>query len=209
MLDGHRGVSPKLLERRLASEAEFFCEAIRLMFRSRNKDADDKEPTEEQKNLAANVYRLLHQWKIPPGTLPDGDFSPRQLQSWLETVKSECKNSGHLEVALSQIGQVLIHTPPDPDGLWIHQAVAEVLNTKDAEEMRRGFYTGVFNSRGVHGVDPTGSPEKELAAKYKQQADDVENYGYHRLATTLRGLADSYSREADRVIAEHKEEREP
>ena len=62
VLDGHRGASPKLLERRLASEPRFYCDVIQLIFRSRNEDADDKKPTEEQEELATNVYRLLHQW---------------------------------------------------------------------------------------------------------------------------------------------------
>lgn len=208
VLDGHRGASPRFLEQRLASEPMFFCEVIRVIFRSRNEDADKKEPSDQQRALASKAYRLLHKWRITPGALPDESFSREQLNAWLEYVKSACKASGHLEVALSQIGQVLIHTPPDPDGLWVHKAVAEVLNAKDAEGMRRGFRTGVFNSRGVQWVDPTGAPERELAAKYRQQADDAENCGYHRLAVTMRGLAETYSREADRIIAEHDEETE-
>ena len=55
-------------------------------------------------------------------------------------------------------------------------------------------------------MDPTGKPEKELAAKYKQQASDVESQGYQRLAATLRDVAESYDREAARVVDEHKRE---
>lgn len=40
------------------------------------------------------------------------------------------------------------------------------------------------------------------------QADAVEHIGYQRLASTLRGVADSYLRQAERIIAEHKEELE-
>ena len=65
---------------------------------------------------------------------------------------------------------------------------------------------GIVNSRGAHWIDPTAKPEKELAAKYRQQASDVENHGYQRLAATLRGVADSYNREAERIVEEHKHE---
>lgn len=88
--------------------------------------------------------------------------------------------------------------------LWINHSVADALNARDAEDMRRGFRTGIFNSRGVHWVDPTGKPERELAEQYRRKAEDVENAGYQRLAVTLRGLSESYEREAERIVAEHK-----
>ena len=69
--------------------------------------------------------------------------------------------------------------------------------------MRNGFDIGILNSRGAHFVDPTGKPEKELAAKYRQQAEDVENAGYFRFADTLRRLAVTYEDEAKRIIENH------
>jgi hypothetical protein len=202
LLDRHRGAAPKLLERRLASDPDFFCEVIRIVYRSTKLDAVATESTEQQKAIATNAFRLLREWRTPPGMLSD-----THLNEWLDKVKAACSESGHLEVALSHIGNVLIHCSSDPDGLWINNAAAAALNANDAEKMRNGFRTGLFNARGVHCVDPTGKPEKELAAKYRKQADDVENHGYQRLAATLRDLADSYEREAERVILEHKDKR--
>jgi len=95
------------------------------------------------------------------------------------------------------VGHVLIHTPPDPDGLWIHRSAAAALNAKGADDMREGFRVELFNSRGVHGFT-AGREERELAKKYRKQADEVETQGYHRLANTLRELASSYERDAER-----------
>jgi predicted alpha/beta hydrolase len=103
-------------------------------------------------------------------------------------------------------GNVANHCPPDPNGFWINRGAAEALNAKDAEEMRNGFAIAIFNSRGVHWVDPSGKPEMELSAKYKKQAEDAENAGYQRLATTMRGVADSYANEEKRIIDEAKRE---
>ncbi len=100
---------------------------------------------------------------------------------------------------MTMVGHALIHVPSDPDGLWIHCSAAAALNAKDAEDMRNGFRTELYNSRGVHWIDPTGKPEKELAEKYRTQAEAVEDAGYHRLSTTLRELAGSYEREAERI----------
>jgi len=203
LLNQYNDASPKLLEQRLSSDPEFFCEIIRTIFRPKNAEIPVEEPTEQQKNIAMNAYRLLKQWEIPPGSQSDSSFDGDAFNDWLNKVKASCKESGHLEVALSKIGSVLIHTPPDSDGLWIHHSVAEALNSKDAEEMRNGFSVGIFNSRGVYCVDPSGKPEKELAARYRQQAEEVEAHGYHRLAVTLRDLAESYDQEAERIIKEY------
>lgn len=203
LLDRHNGASPKLLENRLASDPAFFCEVIRLIFRSNKEDKSEKEPSEQDRSIATNAWRLLHEWRTPPGTQPDGAFSREQFTQWLEQTKETCAESGHLEVALTHIGQVLIHCPPDPDGLWIHRAAADALNDKNAEKMRNGFSIAIFNSRGVHTVDPTGKPERELAEHYRKKAEDVENAGYQRFAVTMRSLAESYDRDADRIVAEH------
>jgi len=208
VLDEDNGAKPRLLEHRLAVEPAFFCEIIRLVFRSRHEKEPPKDPGEKQMKIAGHAYELLHKWKTPPGTQLDGSFQPAEFDKWLAETKAICEKTGHLEVALSLIGQVLIYGPPDPSGLWIHKTVAEALNAKDAEAMRSGFQTGVFNSRGVHCVDPTGKPEKELAEKYKKQADEVERAGYHRFATTMRSLSDSYIREAERVMSKYRLEQE-
>jgi len=197
--------SPKLLEQKLASDPDFFCEAIRLLYRSKDKTESDREPTEQQKMRAQNVWKLLNDWRTLPGRNPDGSFSVEKFNRWLKSVKTKCEKSGHLEVAMSTIGTVLIHCIPDPSGLWIHKAIAKALNAEDAEKMRNGFRIGIFNSRGVHAIDPAGKPEKKLSAKYRQQAEEVENAGYYRFAITLRGLADSYEHEAGRIIEEHND----
>ena len=179
---------------------------MRLIYRSKKKDRSEKESSEQEKSIATNAWRLLHEWRTPPGMQRDGVFSREQFTKCLEYIKEVCAESGHLEVALTHIGQVLFYCPPDPQGLWIDQTAADALNGKNAEKMRNGFRLEVFNSRGAHWVDPTGKPEQELAEQYRQKANEVENAGYQRFAGMLRSLAEEYDREADRVVAEHKEQ---
>src|SRR6185369_14994985 len=199
LLDYHENFSPKLLWRRLATEPTFFCEVIRLVFASKNEERSPQESTEGKRKIVVNAYRLLSEWRNPPGCREDGRYDGDTLAVWLDTVKRVCSETGHLEVAMTVIGQALNHVPSDPGGLWIHRSAAAALNTKDAKDMRDGFRTGLLNSRGAHYVDPTGAPERELAGKYRNQAEDVESAGFHRLATTLRELAESYVRQAEWV----------
>jgi hypothetical protein len=201
LLDRHNDASPKLLERRLANDPRFFCEVIRLVFRSKKDERPDEEPTEEMKAIATNAYRLLSEWRTPPGYREDGTYDVDALTAWLDAMKKECSETGHLEIAMTMVGHALIHVPADHGGLWIHRAAAAALNAKDAGDMRDGFQTELFNSRDVHWVDPTGRPERELGQKYRAQAEAVESAGYHRLAATLRELADTYERDAERIVS--------
>lgn len=204
LLDSHRGAAPQLLENRLANDPEFFCEVIRLIYRSKKEGQAQKEPTEESKAIATNAWRLLHEWKTPPGTQKDGTFNEEYFTKWLQNVKASCTETGHLEVALTNIGEVLIHAPEDLNGLWINRVVAAALNDRETEDMRNGFRTGTYNARGVHWVDPTGKPEKVLAEQFRVKAEEAENEGFQRFAVTLRDLADGYDKEAERIILENK-----
>jgi len=206
ILDSRDEVSPKTLEEKLASEPRFFCEIIALIYRSKREADHNIEPTEQEKLMASNAYRLLGMWRTPPGVKSDGSFSKEDFIHWLEYVKTACTESGHIEVAMQHVGKVLTYSPADPDGLWIHRVVAEVLNSKDGEQMRKGFCTQMFNSRGVYWVDPTGKEELKLAKQYRHKAESIENAGYYRLAAEIRKLAEHYEWEAERVAIEHEQE---
>ncbi len=198
LLDSHSDGSPITLENRLASDPNFFCELIQLIYRA--KGAEPEEPSEKSRNIATNAYRLLSAWRVVPGTQPDGEFEPDAFTQWLADMEEIVKASGHYDVAMIQLGDVLVNSPEGPDGLWIHHVIAEAMNSRERSSLRDGYSTGIYNSRGVHTVDPEGRQERELAAKYREQADQVENAGYHRLATTLRSIADDYERDAERII---------
>jgi hypothetical protein len=204
LLKYSREATPAYLEYKLASEPEFFCQVIKLIFRSKHEEAP-KDYSESDRKVATNAYTLLHNWRIPPGMVKGGDFYGDRFTDWLDEMIKSCEESGHLEVALSQLGNVLIHTPSDPGGLWIHHSVAEALNRKDLDALRNGYRVGLFNSRGVHRVDPTGKPEKQLAEKYRQRAEDVEENSFQRLSMTLRQLAESYEQDPLRIILESKD----
>jgi len=91
----------------------------------------------------------------------------------------------------------------------MHRSVAALLNREEMAELRRGYSLATYNSRGAHWVDPTGAPEKRLAEDYDHKAESIENAGYHRLAATLREIADTYRREAEQIVAESRSEQSP
>jgi len=139
-----------------------------------------------------------------PGTTHDGGFDHRLFNEWFDKVKESCSNSGHLEVALINIGKVPINAPVDTGGLWIDKTIAKALDGLALQALREVYSTGVFNSRDAHWVDPTGRPEKELADSFRTKADEVETAGFHRFAKSLRDLADGYDEQAAHIVARNK-----
>lgn len=199
LLDRHSDCSPKTLENRLASDPHFFCELIQLIYRAEGAKPV-KEPSEQQQKIATNAYHLLSEWRVIPGSQANSEFDPDAFTAWVNGVEKIVNASGHYDVAMIHLGDVLVNSPEGPDGLWIHPVIAEAMNNRKRSSLRNGYKTGIYNSRGAHWIDPEAKTERELAEKYRQRADEIENAGYQRLATTLREVAESYDRDAQRII---------
>jgi hypothetical protein len=196
LLDGHHGATPVVLEEQLRNRPEFFCELIQLLFRSDSEDEKQAEITEHQRAISQSAYRLLHEWRSPPGTNTDGVVDDGAANDWLAKVEAICTESGHLRIAMSQLGHVLAYAPADSGGLWIHRTYAQWLNARDADSMRTGFRIECYNSRGVHGWS-AGKEELEIASSYNAKADELEAAGFVRFAKTLRELAETYKHESE------------
>ena len=197
-LDRFSPGSPVTLEKRLASDPRFFAELVSLVFRSKNDTQEDGELDDQKKNLARNAYKLLTEWRRCPGTLVDDSFNAEAFKNWLDEAKRITEETGHGDVAQRRIGDVLIHAPPDPNGLWIHESVASALNSRGSGEMRFAFTIELRNQRGVH-TFTAGKEERELAQTNRDKAEALETRGYSRFATAMREVAEQYEREAERA----------
>lgn len=204
LLENHPGASPKTIESELAANPNTYCDMIRLVFRPEGEDKPVEDISPAQQNIATNAYRLLSTWKLVPGLSEDGLLNGAVLNEWAQAMRTNAASTGHLGISLDMFGRVLTHAPADPSGLWIHMAVAAILDAPDGDLLRDGFRVQLYNSRGAHWVDPTGTPERALADKYRTNADSLENAGFVRLASTLRELAINYDHEAERVISRSK-----
>jgi hypothetical protein len=199
LLDRHHGGIPKTIERHLSVDPKFFCEVLRVIYRSDKQEPVNVTLTEQEKGKVQRAYQLLDGWEIAPGTVEGGAFDGAAFNKWLEEVKKDTADSGHLRVAMSKVGEVLAYAPADPDDLWIHHSVAEALNNKDAEVMRSGFTRELYNGRGI--FTPSGGKEElEIAAGYHQKADALEQRGYQRFAAAIREFAKSYERDAKQDV---------
>jgi hypothetical protein len=200
LLDHNYGGEPKTLERRLADQSSFFCEVLSIVFRSDKDERTDQQPTETERSIAQNAYRLLRGWKTLPGQSGDGSFDAAAFGKWLIEVKQATRLSGHLGIAMDQVGKVLAHAPKDPAGLWIHRTIAEALNAKDAKDLRSGFTCELLNRRGAY-FHSAGKEELELGASFREMAEALEQHGFHRVSAAVRQIAEGYERDAERAAS--------
>ena len=202
LLDELHGNSPVLLQKKLATEPEFLAELMRLMYKPKNAGDEYPAADEAQKSLATNAWRLLKNWKLPPG-LVGGKFDVEEFNQWVDTVKVQAAKDDRFEITMQEVGKVFKYYPEAEEGLWLPAQVAEVLDGKGAKDIRIGYALEIYNSRGVYTVDQEGKPELALSDKWSRRAEIAENEGFPRFGAKLREVADSYKREAQRNIDEY------
>lgn len=188
------------LQRLLANDPRTFVQVIEMAFRPasrRNEERADKSP--EDSNLASNAFRLLREWKVVPGTNGDGVVEAEGLRAWLDGARELLAVADRTEVGELQIGEVLAHSPEDPDGTFPALPIRDVLEEAPDERLARGFSIGVHNKRGVttRGMTEGGQQEYDLADKYAAWAGAAQAT-HPRTAAALREIAASYREEGRR-----------
>lgn len=203
ILDGDGEHTPKYLYRKLSTKPDFFMEVLSVAFKARNEEK--RNLTEQEKILASHCHKLLFSWKLVPGLLEDGSIDYTLLSYWFDTVSAVSKEKDRYGVAMTYFGHTLFHAPADKDGFFIDRKIAEILQNDIEGNIRSGYSTEAYNSRGVHWVDPTGSAEFMLEEAYNKKAEESEVNGYFRLGEMLRKISKSYHYEAIHNIEEEKQ----
>ena len=136
-----------------------------------------------------------------------------QLLRWLESARSLCRDSGHLEVADSKIGEMLASwpRPHSENTMWPCEEICDALEEANSDDLDRGFQIGIRNSRGVTTRSPLdgGDLERKERDKYRRWADHC-HIDWPRTAASLRSVADSYDFDAqheDARAAERAQDR--
>lgn len=184
---------PKRLYMTIANDPNFFMEILCHAFRGRHEMK--KEIDDEEIKIKEHSFNVLFHWNITPGTNKDGVIDVDKLHDWFATVKSASQEKERYEIAMQLIGAAFFHSPPDPDGLFIHHAVAKLLH-KEGDDLRKGYFNEAINSRGAHFIDPSGAPEFALEKRYNEYAIQVDVLGLFRFAEKLRLIAEFYHSEA-------------
>ncbi len=198
----HFGVLPKTIETQLSTDPAYFAKVVVIFHRHKSvPSAERRHLTSYESDIIDHaVFMFGQHWRTLPGTDSHGSFHPSVFNEWLKEVYRRCGSPELIEEAQYFLGESLIHAPADPDGLWIHRAVAQAMNDSNAQAMRHSYFFALRNSRGVYKIEGTGVQERELAEKYQSKGDQLQDAGFHRLASTLFSVSQSYASEADEAI---------
>ena len=204
VLDEYSEVQPHSLNTRLSLNPDYFCSMIELFYKKR---ADDAHEVELNKGISDRLFEILFKFKITPGVDWNGNFDENSFKKWMDYVKTWSKENDRFAVTMQTVGSGLSYAHLN-DEKFPEQAIVDELNRVENSELRRGYYLGIVNQRGVHYVDPEGKPELEMAVDYGDRASAAEARGYLRYATVLHDIAEQYKREAEHNISIAQKENE-
>jgi hypothetical protein len=204
LLNGHPA-TPRVLHNLLKTNPEHFVGLLEVIYRSKDSDqGEGTERSEEDRARATNAYELLHSWESVPGTRPDGTIEEDALLDWVRKARSLAEEKSRLEVADSQIGNVLAHdTAASADHGWPSVPVRDVIEEIATEDLANGFEVGIYNKRGIHwrAFDAGGDQERNLAKRFRRWTETCK-IEWPRTSASLARIADGYEREAARADAE-------
>ena len=191
--DNFNEITPKTLEKHLSQNPDFFAEVIQI--HAKSEIVKTYKYIKGNENNYYSAWKLLRNWKRPPGILDDVSFSETALFKWIEEVRKI--EPEYLNLAMERVGHVLFYTASDSSGLWINQTVAELI--EDDDNIRKGFYYEIFESQGSYWLDSSYSKIKVISENWLQRALDIELLGLVSFATMLKGVALEFKNEAERL----------
>lgn len=175
---------------------ESFMELISLVFTPHN---TEREPLPEHLHAAAQTaVSLIHGGRGVPGKTPGGEIDRELFVSWINRVRELAKERDLEAVTDLTVGAWLSDWPLNKHlDFWPNPIIAEFLDEDNCEDVRRGFHTGVHNSRGVTTRMPYdgGTQERKAAEEFRRFARHWEG-SKPNLATMIESLAKSYEHEA-------------
>jgi hypothetical protein len=196
------GYSPDAttLHQELADDPSFFVEMVKLRFHPANRSDDEEtSPSENQRRMAENAFRLMSSWSRCPGVDAQGDLDGDRMRAWVRRARELLADSDRVEIGDQEIGQALAAAPTDPDGIWPALPVRELFEDLQNANIERGFEVRVRNRRGVTSRDPLsgGDQERKLASDYEAKAEELQSR-WPRTAAIMRSLAAAYEADARR-----------
>jgi hypothetical protein len=169
----------------------------------RGKQQPRRQRGEGEETLARHAWWVLHHWRELPGLREDGSVDGQHLKQWVRDARLAFADADRADIGDEQIGQVLATSPPGADTIWPAEPVRDILEDIGSPSLETGVHIGAVNQRGVttRGVYDGGQQERALAARYRQWAKQTAG-SWPRTSRVLRGLAESYEREAQREDAQ-------
>lgn len=200
--DGHQIPN---LERYIEDHPEMFVQAIAWTYKRKTPGEDPSEFSAEdgRERLALRGYHLLEALeRIPGQDEATEELAREKLIEWISMVRRRCSELDRAEIADVCLGKLLASASEGKDGVWPNEAVRDVMEDLESEEITRGAHTGLYNARGAHWRGEGGGQERELAAKYRRWAEALHFSHPFVSSSLLTSMMETYEYEAERQDTE-------
>jgi hypothetical protein len=190
-------VQPETVYQMMGQDPSFFADMIRHLYQGSEGDRGDQGEGLSPR-FAQRAFGLLLGWRTPPGQ-KDDTIDAQQLNAWIDRARRLLADAQRAEIGDEYIGQMLSGSSLGSDGIWPAEAIREVVERLESDELDSGLRIGRRNQRGAVWSDPLagGDKERKIQERYLADASQLA-HRWPRTAAILRAIADSYARDAAR-----------
>ena len=124
------------------------------------------------------------------------------MKDWVHKFNEKLTEQKQSNLLGNELGRLFAYSPIGEDGYYPHESVRDIIEELEDDKLRSSYVSAECNKRGVYSPD-AGRTEKEMALRYKQNADGVSTI-YPETAKIYYSLYERYhyQSEAERRRAE-------
>ena len=191
--------SPNLY-REMLQDLDLFVQLVEIAFMPASAALDERPTlTTAQQQMTLSAWEVLRNWpasQFSPGVDEEGKLDEASLDKWVAGAQERFQEVDRADIGDEMIGTALSTSPADSSGDWPSEAVRNLLERLQSDDVERGFCITLRNQRGVTTRSPTdgGNQERQLADSYKEQSRRYQQWP--RTAALFSQLAKHYGHEA-------------
>lgn len=176
----------------LTTRPNYYAELISIMYPC---DDNAKANVDEEKHkLARGLYRFFNELEFCPCIDENNNIEYGQLRRWVDEFKLLLEQQGQGSKFNSRLGKLLAYSPVGKDGYMPHEAVRQIIDEINNDDLNYRYRMAIHNKRGVFTPD-AGRSEKNMADRYKENANAIRAM-YPITAEIYDHLCEDYSYEA-------------
>lgn len=180
----------KCMQRVMKFDPTMYAELAKLIFKSE----DDTEVTDEQRNLANELYSGFHKTQFCPCE-KEGKVDYNEIKAWVDTFRVMLAKQKQSHLFGHLISRLLVFSPLGEDDFMPCEAVRRIIEDNYSDSLRREYVIAEKNKRGVYTFS-AGESELQLSEHYKNNAKALQEK-YPHTAEIYFHLSDSYKWEAE------------
>ena len=164
--------SPNLY-REMLRDLDLFVQFVEIAFKPASAVPDERPTlTTAQQQMALNAWDVLRDWpasQFAPGIDDEGKLDAASLNEWVDGTREKLAAVDRADIGDEKIGTALASSPADSNGEWPGEAVRNLLERLQSDNVERGLNIAIHNQRGVTTRSPTDGGEQERPTRRQLQ----------------------------------------